>query len=983
MTVRTKFKGRFGNNMFQYVFARILAEKFHQTLETGFDNPIVTCTPSRPHVEPESSRTIRINDANAGWIIATECCDDNLALNGYFQNSGFYNPLRDQIKSYFQLTPLERDDRNLVMHLHLGDFNHEEFNANIIHPQWYLDILEREVFDQLYIVCEVPTAGRRQDQARYLSWFDRYRPIVVSGSAHSDFHFIRRFGRIICSNSTFSFWACFLSEALTIYTVNDWGMGKLKAPGRRTCARLADIGGLSASSDHRVCDITRLPAPSASHRIVDYSRNDSRNVGALSRLPGEIDCNKVTWDGLLVFCDVFVTFKLGAPRIAIIGPLLPETLRNRGVSYDSMQFLVDSKPAAPETIDDPHAHTYLAIFPQAATGPLHRLEVQIGDSHHKITLDVEHYRREQRFLEGKQAMTTMFAAENNLIESWCDYHSRVGFEHFLLYNNHPDDRRAYADLKDKHAVTFIDWSAPHRQAESGISGQTTQQNHSIWRFSGVDLLALTDLDEYIVFDVTLPVGRPLLQGHCALSLDCYWFGCNHGAAYSQRNFIHKLTCREHEEGRKAPQRKCIVDPRRVHMVSIHEVLRATGPVRFVDPCEARINHYRIINDKQRSCDCAMMDAVSDTRILDLYTLAPGRSRRGSLAVRANEPTSEISPTALDFVPIRAPGYRLTQGADGMHLHRQGALREIRCNETAAMVWGLCDGIRSVQDCFTLLAESYSETPEETILEAVRTALVELTGAGIFTGISKHRGNFALLTAASSNHFAALQNLLTSIEYHEPDSEVVVYDIGLTTTEQLAVSDRGFTLKSFPFEQYDPALVEPHRRVYAWKPVIVYDELQRYDTLLYLDAGNLLHAPLERIRKMINQLGVYCPASSGDLADWTHPTTLRLMNVSPDLRTKRNRNAAVLGIKHDDFGCSLIRDWCELSLDPAYICPAGSGLNNHRQDQAILSVLLAQREHLLLAPLSSRGPEISVQNDSLSVQEAYQAIRRKLSISVNK
>ena len=46
-------------------------------------------------------------------------------------------------------------------------------------------------------------------------------------------------------------------------------------------------------------------------------------------------------------------------------------------------------------------------------------------------------------------------------------------------------------------MVLIDWAYQYRLPISGISGQTTQQNHSIYAFRNSKYIGLFDIDEYI------------------------------------------------------------------------------------------------------------------------------------------------------------------------------------------------------------------------------------------------------------------------------------------------------------------------------------------------------------------------------------------------------------------------------------------------------------------------------------------------------
>ena len=55
--------------------------------------------------------------------------------------------------------------------------------------------------------------------------------------------------------------------------------------------------------------------------------------------------------------------------------------------------------------------------------------------------------------------------------------------------------------------------------------------------------------------------------------------------------------------------------------------------------------------------------------------------------------------------------------------------------------------------------------------------------------------------------------------------------------------------------------------------------------------------------------------------------------------KRNRNAATIGINYNKDWCKdFIKEWKDFALIKECICPEGSDRSNHRQDQAVFSIL---------------------------------------------
>jgi hypothetical protein len=237
----------------------------------------------------------------------------------------------------------------------------------------------------------------------------------------------------------------------------------------------------------------------------------------------------------------------------------------------------------------------------------------------------------------------------------------------------------------------------------------------------------------------------------------------------------------------------------------------------------------------------------------------------------------------------------------------------------------------------------------------------------------------IVTGASDNHYACLKNLLFSLHIHESATPTVVYDLGLQDAQAKELDRAGFDLRRFPFEQYPPHVdIKVNCGEYAWKPIIVADVLaETGGAILWLDAGDIVLRPLREIRRLLATTGVYSPPSRGTVEKWTHPGTLAYLEVASDLLTKPNRNGAIVGIQSGHNGTSeLAASWRRCALDPACIAPPGSNRKNHRQDQAVLTVLMYQFQARYGWELCDELSEVAIHMDRLSRSE----IRKLLQLS---
>jgi coenzyme PQQ biosynthesis protein PqqD len=82
----------------------------------------------------------------------------------------------------------------------------------------------------------------------------------------------------------------------------------------------------------------------------------------------------------------------------------------------------------------------------------------------------------------------------------------------------------------------------------------------------------------------------------------------------------------------------------------------------------------------------------------------------------------------DDKPLRKTGYLLENMDDELLLYHPAETKVMYCNQTASLIWQLCDGERTVQEIVDLLADAYPESAEE-IAHDVRATLQQFTDHG--------------------------------------------------------------------------------------------------------------------------------------------------------------------------------------------------------------------------------------------------------------
>tara|TARA_R110002051_G_scaffold325548_3_gene428806 strand:+ start:4288 stop:5064 length:777 start_codon:yes stop_codon:yes gene_type:complete len=233
--IYTQYGGRLGNNMFQYCFGRILAEELGYDLIAppifGFAGTEEKVLGSRVEGEPER---VGGHQVDIKHILALEP-PKPILLDGFYQRYEYYKPHKDKIKEWLRIDNhnVGQDDEDIIIHLRLGDdiTTFDADNPYIMPFSFYEKALENTTYNRVYICSEPETIN-----SKYIKQFDKYDPIILNGDTLSDFRSLKSFKKIIISQSTFSWWAAFLSDATEIFFplpakgnarfVNEWSDGR-------------------------------------------------------------------------------------------------------------------------------------------------------------------------------------------------------------------------------------------------------------------------------------------------------------------------------------------------------------------------------------------------------------------------------------------------------------------------------------------------------------------------------------------------------------------------------------------------------------------------------------------------------------------------------------------------------------------------------------------------------------------------------------
>jgi hypothetical protein len=225
--IKVVYRGRLGNQLFQYCFGRILAESMGWALNckpiagfAGTTLPIFGDSHTRPIVAYLGDAVVNLN------AIACDRSPRKIVIKAWLQRYDYYRVHAEHIRRW--VAPLESRSgsfpvagrRDIVLHMRLGrDFEAAKWT---LAPDFYYRALESAgKVDKLFICYDSREPISELVWRQCLEPFLRFRPVVfASANPLRDFNFVRQFSRIAIASSTFCWWAAYLSRAEEIFFPN-------------------------------------------------------------------------------------------------------------------------------------------------------------------------------------------------------------------------------------------------------------------------------------------------------------------------------------------------------------------------------------------------------------------------------------------------------------------------------------------------------------------------------------------------------------------------------------------------------------------------------------------------------------------------------------------------------------------------------------------------------------------------------------------
>ncbi len=211
-----------------------------------------------------------------------------------------------------------------------------------------------------------------------------------------------------------------------------------------------------------------------------------------------------------------------------------------------------------------------------------------------------------------------------------------------------------------------------------------------------------------------------------------------------------------------------------------------------------------------------------------------------------------------------------------------------------------------------------------------------------------------VTAADKEYYGRLEGLIYSIHKHCKEFTISVYDLGLLPSEVEMISKvKHVTVKQV--ERSNPNILTKLRShpaapendsvvtgLYSWKPVILKQELDIYDAIIYMDAGTMLVSSPDKLWEFINKEGHWFLGIS-DTYYMTPKSIIQALQVDDDILASQGINAGIQGLTrkvYDNYIMPCYRYTKDINLfvDDG---TSGGGNSSGRHDQTLFSIQAAR------------------------------------------
>ena len=206
--VEVKYIGGLGNRLFQYCLGRIIAESLGYRLSAS---PIAGFPGTRRVVAGKDFSDAPVHHLTGQKIdlpgVLREATPRRIVLHGYFQRYEYFQPFKDSIRKNWLVPEFRpaspRSAGEIALNIRRGDYIQMGWATPF---KFFRDVLDAVPHERICIVTDEPDDP-------FFKRFRPYAPLLFHKGALEDFAMLLSFKRIVITQSTFSWWAAFLSEA--------------------------------------------------------------------------------------------------------------------------------------------------------------------------------------------------------------------------------------------------------------------------------------------------------------------------------------------------------------------------------------------------------------------------------------------------------------------------------------------------------------------------------------------------------------------------------------------------------------------------------------------------------------------------------------------------------------------------------------------------------------------------------------------------
>lgn len=206
--IQVKYKGRLGNNIFQYVMGRIIAEEHGLYLDA---KPLPYFINTNKEIK---GRKLLGNPKKIGKrhnINIYQKIQQNAILKGYFHIYDHYKNHKYNIRDWLWLeksnliNKYNINNNDVVVHYRLTDYKHKlKWNLSIQDIETMLNNIQ---YNNMFVCSD----DINDENIKILC--KKYNATIIDENEIETFKLIKAFNNIVLSPSTYSWWAAWLSDA--------------------------------------------------------------------------------------------------------------------------------------------------------------------------------------------------------------------------------------------------------------------------------------------------------------------------------------------------------------------------------------------------------------------------------------------------------------------------------------------------------------------------------------------------------------------------------------------------------------------------------------------------------------------------------------------------------------------------------------------------------------------------------------------------